>query len=156
MWYGKRLEFYPESHVYCSLYYSYLYVSRVQKFPVQVLHLEHIMKKILVIEDDSFIREEWLHNDLEEAGYSVITAENWSLGVEKAKEEKPDLMVCAYCLPDIDFTDIMRQMNQTDFLLPIQIIFLCGFNDEIKPYHKVYRAQLGIECLIRNPVRRKN
>jgi CheY-like chemotaxis protein len=109
------------------------------------------MKKILVIEGDSFIREEGLRNDLEEAGYSVITAENWSIGVEKARAEKPDLIVCPYSLPDIDFTGIMKQMNQTDFLRPIQIIFRCRIGEEYKPSHKWYRGQLGMECFIGSP-----
>jgi CheY-like chemotaxis protein len=109
------------------------------------------MKKILVIEDDSFIREEWLRNDLEEAGCSVNTAENWSIGMEKARSEKPDLIMCAYSLPDIDFMGIMRQMNQTDFLRPIRIIVMWKSSDEFKPSHKGYRAQLGVECLIRKP-----
>ena len=59
------------------------------------------MKKILLIEDNREMRE----NTSEILGldnYAVISAENGKVGVELAKKEKPDLIICDIMMPDLD------------------------------------------------------
>ena len=51
------------------------------------------MKKILIIEDNEEVREN-TSEILELSNYKVFTAENGKIGVEIAKKEKPDLIVC--------------------------------------------------------------
>ncbi|MDE3212206.1 MAG: response regulator, partial [Bacteroidota bacterium] len=56
------------------------------------------MKKILLIEDNDDIRNNTAEI-LELASYKVVTAENGKIGVEKALEENPDLIICDIMMP---------------------------------------------------------
>ena len=58
-------------------------------------------KKILVVEDESQMVEV-LKMRLEAHGYEVITADNGQDGLEKAKKEKPDLIIMDLMLPKMN------------------------------------------------------
>lgn len=51
------------------------------------------MKKILVIDDEEWLRE-MIQLALNQKGYEVIEAENGSVGIEKARQALPDLVLC--------------------------------------------------------------
>ena len=59
------------------------------------------MKKILLIEDNDDIRNNTAEL-LELSSYKVITAENGKVGVEKALEFLPDLIICDIMMPVLD------------------------------------------------------
>ncbi|MDA8692457.1 response regulator [Saprospiraceae bacterium] len=81
------------------------------------------MKKILVIEDNIELREN-LCEILELADYSVVSAENGKAGIEKAKEENPDLIICDVMMPILDGFGVMKILNKTKDLNLIPLIFL--------------------------------
>ncbi|MEI9963059.1 MAG: response regulator [Limisphaerales bacterium] len=51
------------------------------------------MKKILVIDDEEWLRE-MIQLALRQRGYEVIEASNGAEGIEKARKELPDLILC--------------------------------------------------------------
>ena len=58
------------------------------------------MAKILIVDDEEHIR--YLYSEeLSDAGYEVITAENGHLLLERIEKEKPDLVVDS--LKDVEF-----------------------------------------------------
>ncbi|MGE5811137.1 MAG: response regulator transcription factor, partial [Ignavibacteria bacterium] len=58
------------------------------------------MRKILIIEDDlSYIEN--IKILLEEEGFDVVSASNGFDGIDAAKNETPDLIICDIMLPDI-------------------------------------------------------
>ncbi|MCB0817872.1 MAG: response regulator, partial [Flavobacteriales bacterium] len=59
------------------------------------------MKTILLIEDDPDMRENTAEI-LELANYRVLKAENGKRGVEQAKKELPDLVLCDIMMPELD------------------------------------------------------
>ena len=59
------------------------------------------MQKILVIEDNAEVREN-LAEILALSNFEVITAENGKVGVQKALQEDPDLIVCDVMMPELD------------------------------------------------------
>ena len=59
------------------------------------------MKKILLIEDDTVMRENTAEI-LELDSYEVETAENGKKGCIIAKELKPDLIICDIMMPELD------------------------------------------------------
>jgi N-acetylneuraminate synthase/N,N'-diacetyllegionaminate synthase len=59
------------------------------------------MKKILLIEDHQEIRENTTEI-LQLAGYQVNAAENGKVGVELARQNSPDLVVCDIMMPVLD------------------------------------------------------
>lgn len=81
------------------------------------------MKKILVIEDDSFMREEVIRECLETEGYFVITTESWASGYEIAMEELPDLIVCNYYLPGLRGFEVYGQYHKNFLLRKIPLVF---------------------------------
>ena len=64
-------------------------------------------QKILVIEDDNGARDA-LGCLLTEEGFSVRTAASGEAGLACAREFQPDVIVCDYCLPDIDGLHVLR------------------------------------------------
>ena len=59
------------------------------------------MKKILVVEDNTDVREN-LAEILTLAGYDVSVAENGKIGVEIAERLLPDLILCDVMTPVLD------------------------------------------------------
>lgn len=60
-----------------------------------------LMAKILIIEDDLTTRL-ILKQSLYNAGHEVIIAENGELGLEKANQLHPDLIICDWMMPVMD------------------------------------------------------
>lgn len=81
------------------------------------------MKHLLLIEDNDEIRDNTAEI-LELAGYKVTTAENGKVGVEKAIQEKPDLIICDIMMPVLDGYGVLHLLNKNPELTGIPFIFL--------------------------------
>ncbi len=81
------------------------------------------MKIILLIEDNEAIRENTAEI-LELTGYAVHTAENGKIGVEKALQTKPDLVICDIMMPVLDGYGVLHIFNKNPRLAGIPFIFL--------------------------------
>ena len=81
------------------------------------------MKTILLIEDNQEIRENTAEI-LELAMYNVYTAENGKLGVEKAIDVKPDLIICDIMMPVLDGYGVMHAISKNEVLKNTPFIFL--------------------------------
>jgi len=81
------------------------------------------MKKILVIEDNTEIREN-LAEILELSEYQTFTAENGKVGVEKALEEIPDLIICDVMMPELDGFGVLHILGKKSATSDIPFIFL--------------------------------
>lgn len=81
------------------------------------------MKKILLIEDNNDVRENTAEILLL-AGYTVATAPNGKIGVEKAQSEKPDLIICDIMMPELDGYGVLHILNKNPETASIPFIFL--------------------------------
>jgi CRP-like cAMP-binding protein len=81
------------------------------------------MKKILVIDDNTDIRENTAEI-LELAGYKAFTAENGKRGVEVALREKPDVIVCDIMMPELDGYGVLHLVKKNADTQNIPFIFL--------------------------------
>ena len=81
------------------------------------------MKKILVIEDNQEMLEN-IAEMLELFNYSVIKAHTAATGVENAKSEKPDLIICDIMLPDFDGYKVLQLLEEEPSTKSIPFIFL--------------------------------
>jgi CRP-like cAMP-binding protein/CheY-like chemotaxis protein len=81
------------------------------------------MNKILLIEDNLEVRENTAEI-LELANYQVTTAENGKVGVEKALESTPDLIICDIMMPVLDGYGVLHLLNKNPILKNIPFIFL--------------------------------
>ncbi|MBC3787985.1 response regulator [Spirosoma utsteinense] len=81
------------------------------------------MKTILLIEDNEAIRENTAEI-LELTGYTVHTAENGKVGIEKALAHKPDLVICDIMMPVLDGWGVLHIFNKNPVLSGVPFIFL--------------------------------
>ncbi len=81
------------------------------------------MYKILVIEDNPDIREN-LEEILELADYDVFTAENGAIGIDMAKTENPDLIICDISMPIKNGYEVYETLAPILKEKPIGFMFL--------------------------------
>lgn len=81
------------------------------------------MKKILLIEDNEDIRMNTAEI-LELSSYKVITAENGKIGVEKAIEHMPDLIICDIMMPVLDGYGVLHAVHRNEAIKNTPFIFL--------------------------------
>ncbi|NNK17607.1 MAG: response regulator [Maribacter sp.] len=81
------------------------------------------MRKVLLIEDDSVLRE----NTAELLGlsdYKVVTASNGKEGVKAAKTFMPDVIVCDIMMPELDGYGVLKKLIEDEATMHIPFIFL--------------------------------
>jgi CheY-like chemotaxis protein/CRP-like cAMP-binding protein len=81
------------------------------------------MRKILLIEDNPEMRENTAEI-LELAGYEVVTAENGKVGVERARTEKPELIVSDIMMPEMDGYGVLYMLSKDPETASTPFIFL--------------------------------
>ncbi len=79
--------------------------------------------KLLVIEDNSEMREN-IAEILELSGYEVFTAADGLLGVQAARQNKPDLILCDIMMPNLDGFGVLKILQQDTQLKNTPFIFL--------------------------------
>ncbi|MBW4573727.1 MAG: response regulator [Aphanothece sp. CMT-3BRIN-NPC111] len=87
------------------------------------------MNKILVIEDEQFIRDVILEI-LEAENFEAISAENGEIGVELAQEIIPDLIICDIMMPKLDGYGVLNELRQYPVTATIPFIFLTAKADK--------------------------
>ncbi|WP_372768483.1 response regulator [Lutibacter sp.] len=81
------------------------------------------MKTILIIEDDTVLRETTAEI-LELENYGVITAANGKRGIEQAKIMVPDLIICDIMMPELDGYDVLKTLSEDEKTKRIPFIFM--------------------------------
>src|ERR1043165_7173866 len=81
------------------------------------------MKKILVIEDEPEMRRN-ITTLLRYYDYAPIAAENGRAGVEAARRQKPDLILCDVMMPELDGYGVLQALQTEASLARIPFIFL--------------------------------
>ncbi len=78
-------------------------------------------KKVLVVEDN-YMNKVLIREMLVLQGYDVIDADSGNEAIEKAKSEKPDLILMDIHLPGIDGIEAMKTIKSDPEMLSIPII----------------------------------
>ncbi|WP_372793674.1 response regulator [Lutibacter sp.] len=81
------------------------------------------MKKILLIEDDLFVRENTAEL-LELANYTVITASNGKIGVAEAKKHLPNIIICDIMMPELNGYGVLQILSKEEDTKHIPFIFI--------------------------------
>ncbi|WP_178985543.1 response regulator [Winogradskyella helgolandensis] len=87
------------------------------------------MKKILLIEDNKDVRENTAEI-LELENYDVSTAENGKIGVEKALEIMPDLIICDIMMPVLDGYGVFERLSNNLKTASIPFVFLTAKSEK--------------------------
>jgi DNA-binding response OmpR family regulator len=90
-------------------------------------------KKILIIEDDKFLRE-LIGQKLLKEGYDIVEAVDGEKGIKSIKEEKPDLVLLDLILPGMDGFEVLTKVKEDAGIAQIPVIILSnlGQKDDIE------------------------
>jgi len=105
------------------------------------------MRKILIVEDESNIRQLVKYN-LEKEGYQVVEAVDGLQGLKLARAEKPDLMMLDLMLPLMDGLEVCRNLKGNPATSALPIIMLTAKSEEID---KVIGLELGADDYMTKP-----
>jgi len=86
-------------------------------------------KKILIIEDDKFLRE-LIAKKLAKDGYEVSEAVDGEEGVKKTKETKPDLILLDLILPEMDGFEVLSKIKEDPASSLILVIILSNLGQK--------------------------
>lgn len=86
------------------------------------------MKRILVIEDETQVREN-IQQILEFSDFEVISAAEGNSGLKLAKAHTPDLIICDIMMPGMDGYGVLKALRQEPTTETIPVIFLTAKAD---------------------------
>jgi len=102
------------------------------------------MAKIAIIEDDQAISQMYRFK-FEADGYEVETAENGKLGLELAKNMKPDIILLDLMMPEMNGDEMLAELRKTPVGKDIKVIILTNKGEqEIPPALK----ELNVSAII--------
>lgn len=87
------------------------------------------MSKILIIEDDQYISKMY-QLKLSLDGFDVQLAENGRLGIEKAKNFLPDIILTDILMPEVDGFEVIRVLKEDENLKHIPILIMSNLGQE--------------------------
>lgn len=88
------------------------------------------MKKILVVEDAPSLRKDILEM-LGFEGFEAIGAENGVIGVQRAIEHIPDLVICDIMMPEMDGYGVLEELRKDPRTATIPFIFLTARTERV-------------------------
>ncbi len=105
------------------------------------------MKKVLIVEDDKNINKA-LGIRLRAAGYQVSSAEDGYMGLSKAVQERPDIMVLDISMPAGDGFSVVERLRENTDLPKIPFIILTASK---RPEFRQMARDLGATAYFEKP-----
>jgi len=93
----------------------------------------NIKKKILIVDDDLFIKDIY-SNALNLEGFQVVTSSNGEEGLKKIFTEKPDLVLLDILMPIMDGLTMLEKLRASDesmSSIPVIILSNLGQKEDI-------------------------
>jgi signal transduction histidine kinase len=105
------------------------------------------MKKILVIDDEEWLRE-MVQLALQQRGFEVVGAENGSIGIERARKELPDLILCDVNMEKVNGYHALSSLRSEPGTASIPFILMTGLADNAGMRHGM---ELGADDYLPKP-----
>jgi len=105
------------------------------------------MKRILVIDDEEALRE-MAHLALAQKGFDVIEAENGAVGIDRARKELPDLILCDVKMEKVDGYATLAALRNEPATAAIPFILMTGLADNAGMRHGM---ELGADDYLPKP-----
>ena len=86
------------------------------------------MAKILVVDDEALLRSV-LKDALEEAGYTVVLAENGHVAITLARTDPPDCILMDIMMPDLDGYDACTVIKADPTIAAIPVYLISATQD---------------------------
>ncbi len=105
------------------------------------------MATVLIVDDQDDIRES-LRTLLEDAGHTVLEANNGQLGVEMASSHSPDVTLMDVMMPVMNGIDALRQIREspTTGKMPVVMVTAYGQGEHLRQ-----AAEYGAKNIIHKP-----
>ncbi len=106
-----------------------------------------VMKRILVIDDEEWLRE-MMQLALRQKGFEVVEAENGEKGIELARRELPDLILCDVNMEKVDGYLTLSSLRGNAATASIPFILMTGLADQAGMRHGM---ELGADDYLPKP-----
>lgn len=118
------------------------------------------MKRILIVDDDTEIRE-LLEFDIAQSGYCVDTAKDGAEGLNKALNNSYDLILLDVMMPKMNGFDVCKNIRKASLKTPVLLLtakgtiddkttgFDCGADDYLVKPFDIQEVLLRIRALLR-------
>jgi len=83
----------------------------------------------MVIDDDARLREQYIEL-LRLEGYQVSEARNGREGIEKARKEPPDLVLCDITMPEMNGHRVLETLRNEPRTAHLPFVFLTGWSEQ--------------------------
>ncbi len=88
-------------------------------------------KKILIVEDDAFIRDIY-QTKFNQEGFEVAMAEDGIFALEKMEQFIPDIILLDVLMPYMDGVEVLKKIKENAKLKNIPIIMLTNISEKEK------------------------
>jgi twitching motility two-component system response regulator PilH len=100
-------------------------------------------QRVLVI-DDSLTMLNFVEEILTEANYEVVTAGTAQEGLHASRQQKPDLILVDYLLPDLRGDELSKRLSADESTADIPVVFMSGFAADLENAQDRSENVLGI------------
>ena len=104
------------------------------------------MTRVLVVDDEKDLRS-LLEYNLQQAGFTVTTAEDGKAALERVREAQPDLVLLDVLLPDMPGTEVLKALRRT-YPRSLPVLMLTAKGEEID---RVLGFELGADDYVVKP-----
>jgi twitching motility two-component system response regulator PilH len=105
------------------------------------------MTKILVVDDTPSIRE-LISSYLRDSGYQVIEATNGKEALEKALDNKPDIVVTDVVMPEMNGFELCRNLKKNPDMENLRIVVCTSKNQDID---RLWGIKQGADVYLTKP-----
>jgi len=102
---------------------------------------------ILIVDDEQDVVDLLAYN-LQKAGYKTSTARDGRVALQKARDEYPALVILDLMLPQIDGTEVCKQLKSDSKTANIPILMLTAKGEEVD---RVVGLELGADDYVTKP-----
>ncbi len=101
--------------------------------------------RILVVEDDLSILT-GVSMNLTYEGYEVLQAQDGKVGLQKALDERPDLLILDLMLPELNGYELLKELRRRGLQVPVVVLSAKGSEQE-----KILGLELGADDYLGKP-----
>jgi two-component system phosphate regulon response regulator PhoB len=102
---------------------------------------------ILIVDDEQDVLDLLVYN-LQKAGFRITTARDGAAALQKVRDEMPSLIILDLMLPQLDGTEVCKQLKADSKTAPIPIIMLTAKAEEVD---RVVGLELGADDYVIKP-----
>jgi CheY-like chemotaxis protein len=108
-------------------------------------------RKVLIV-DDAVVDRQNLERIVTAAGHVALTADSGEQALQRAKKDKPDLILMDVNMPDMDGFAATRQLKADDATKHIAVVFVTGKNQKAD---RAWGQMLGAKGYVAKPYTRE-